>query len=297
VPASRSLQPIKGEREFLDRALALLEDVYRDLCAVVYTHEGEWTQRALESIVAAGIRQLKVARLLVHGGWAPEAASPLRTAWEAAVDVAFILSKTGTDRHTLSKKYMAMQRLRAPHIERVIEKQSRSVRDRHRATIEEFQALQREYKGEVGLDSREHWSGENRGQLRSAAYARWEGFLGPRSNGIAKITKEIIFEAGSTTVHADPGASGAIPRDERGHPMIEPHPDQLTANTLGACVTAILLLAAIQERVSSGRREQVSSLLNAFEELLQRGAAAQAPARRGRRPRSRGRRDRSRGRR
>lgn len=287
---------LEGQRAFLNRALSLLEDVYRNLCATVYVDdEPELTQRALGTIIAIGTRQLKVAHLLIEENWAPEAASPLRSAWESAVDVGFILSKTGPERHSLSQTFMAMRQLRLPGHKQALAMQPRAVRDRFRRTFEEIEALHLEYADAPGLDLRRHWSGErNRGIVRSAAYAHWERSLGPRATtGFARVTQQGIFEVGSSTVHADPAASRAIPRDERGHLLIEPHPDQLTANTFSACITATLLLAAIRERVSTvALREEISSTVNGFDELLRQIAAAHRPARRGRRPRSRGRRDR-----
>jgi hypothetical protein len=206
---------------------------------------------AVGALTGLGVRQLRAASCLIDSGWAPESHSHARTVWEIAVDVWFLLSRSGEERHRLSRMYLGMSYLRAPAAEAYI-----NVVDAGMMRESSFARAYREARDEFGKDFDPddlHWSGMGKGEVRALADAEISRVLGSmQPMGLVSAilrSKALLFAFPSKVIHGDPAMLQLVPTTGnilRTTPLLGDRRERLGLAT--AVAAAFLLLTGANRR-------------------------------------------------
>ncbi len=219
---------------------------------------------AVQMSATIAVPNLKVAGLLLEQGWYPESRSPVRTSWEATVDLAYLMH--GVKRNDKGRLYLAMGLLRTPNL--LGDWSEKNIAElRRRLAKYGYEQAEREFGSHKGKNADGHWTGENKGIIRVAADDYVASKLGAdRGKNLIKATKRGLFNVGSTYVHADPAVwvdVGPIPMAERIHPR---HDRVSAAHSLAACTAAVIACIPIADR--NRDLDAALSLVDEFDKLI-----------------------------
>ena len=228
----------------------------------------QWIAAALTVASTLGIRQLRGAEHLILGGWAAEARTLIRSAWEIAIDVGYILEG---DRQHRARLYGAMVALR---YKKVIEPQTEEQEKKaQEILLDKFRPIAQEFSNHPGVEAG-HWSGENnKGSIRKKGVKYIAEILGEDEENLLGSTRRIAFQFSSATVHGDPASYVWMPNvDDPG--KIDPDfahlPTEIPATL--AVFVGLMLLAPLESEVRSnshrGEAPNARRLSERFARLL-----------------------------
>lgn len=181
---------------------ALLQDVHDELARRFYLDDDHRRlfHEALVHFAAVSVRSMNAANALVQLGWVPECAPLIRPLYEAARDVAFLLSTSGAKRRDVAGRFQAARVLRAP------DPPGYSYRD---TQFEE--QLRREFPGR-SWEPNSHWSGDPIKEVADTATVYLRSVVGDFDQ---RLAKRLLFGFPSVVGHPDPGGWSLYPIDER----------------------------------------------------------------------------------
>ena len=232
-------------REIVDR----LETIHAEFERREYPAESERAliDAAVWMITGLATRQLKAALCLIEAGWGTESHAHVRTVWDLATDLWFILSQVGEKRRYYALRYGTMVYQRAPKAKEYVDDVDAGKHEESR-----FSTFYRKARKQFGdVKAGDHWSGLGRGEVRELADGEITKALGDKQLRKAILgSKATLFDYPSSVVHADPGAILTLPLSPKGTIRTDPSSPGAGGRLApsGVVGSAFLVLAGLNRR-------------------------------------------------
>ena len=250
--------------EFFEEALGVLKRKYEHLAArePEKAHPAHLFSLVVAQISGVGVRHLQAVKLLMDSGFDSEVPLHIRTAWECGIDLAYIMAQRGTERRELARKYQAMAILRSAPIMASILNMSRE--EWLSGLASECKEVIRSHESALeAIDVRTHWTGLDKGEVRSEAYRHLDALLG---EGIGSYSKMALFDVGSGFAHADPGVLFMTPAAKQ-KPTLGAS-DRVPAFGDFAAFATLPLLFVVCERLGGSHRNEANEVRQKWNRLV-----------------------------